>query len=331
MKGKIHKMKAIVIREFGGPEVLRIDDVPLPEPREGQVRIKIHAVGVNFTDTVLRRGDRSAEPPVIPGIEAAGFVDAMGPDVSNVEIGDRVAFCLSPGTYAQFAVAPDFKAMPIPEGLDMNIAAGAMTTGLTAHYLTQTTHPVHSGETVLVHAAASGTGLMIVQMAKRRGATVIGTTSTQEKASVAIEAGADHIILYTKTNFEEEVRRLTGEQGVHVVYDPVGKATFEKSLSIIRQRGDMVLFGHASGSVASFEPHLLNRCGSLKLTYPSLWHHATTPEEYRARASDVLSWVKSGEITVHIDRVLPLDEAPQAHRLLIDRQVIGKLILQPEH
>jgi NADPH2:quinone reductase len=322
-------MKAIVIREFGEPEVLKIEEVPLPEPGSGQVRIKTEAIGVNFTDTVLRRGDRSREVPVIPGIEAAGVVDAMGPDVTDLKIGDRVAFCLVPGTYAEYAISPDFKAMPIPDGLDMNNAVGSMTTGLTAHYLTHTTHPIQNGETVLIHAAASGTGLMIVQMAKRLGATVIGTTSTEEKANIALEAGADHIIPYTEVDFEDEVKRLTGGQGVHVVFDPVGKATFEKSLRIIRQRGDMVLFGHASGPVTSVEPHLLNRSGSLSLTYPSLWHHASTPDEYRSRASDVLNWVQSGDIKVHIDRVLPLSEASQAHRLMIDRQVIGKLILQP--
>jgi NADPH2:quinone reductase len=213
----------------------------------------------------------------------------------------------------------------------MNCAAGAMTTGLTGHYLTHTTHPIQSGETVLIQAAASGTGLIIVQMAKRLGAKVIGTTSTQEKASIALEAGADHIILYTEVDFEDEVRHLTGGQGVDVVFDPVGRATFEKSLRIIRQRGEMVLFGHTSGPVTSFEPHMLNRYGSLKLTYPSLWHHAGTPDEYRLRASDVLNWVQSGEVKVHLDRVLPLSEAWRAHHLVIDRQVIGKLILQPDH
>ena len=324
-------MKAIVIREFGGPEVLKIEDVPLPEPGEGQVRVKIQAAGVNFTDTVLRRGDRAARPPVTPGIEGAGVVDALGTETSGLKIGDPVAFCLTPGTYAQFAIIPDFKAMPIPDGPDMNIAAGAMTTGLTAHYLTHTTHPIQVGETVLVHAAASGTGLMIVQMAKRLGAKVIGTASTQQKADIALDAGADHIILYTQADFVEEVKRLTGAEGVHVVFDPVGKATFEKSLQVLHQRGHLVLFGHASGPVASFEPHLLNRSGSLSLTYPSLYHHAATPEEYQWRATDVLNWVQSGEIKVYIDRVLLLENASEAHQLVINRQVTGKLILRPEH
>jgi len=324
-------MKAIVIQEFGGPEVLKIEEVPLPEPGEGQVRIKVLAAGVNFTDTVLRRGDRSAQTSVIPGVDGAGVVDAAGTNVTGLKLGDRVAFCLVPSTYSEFVIAPDFKAAPIPEGMDMKTAAGAMTTGLTAHYLTHTSHSVQQGETVLVQAAASGTGLMIVQMSKRLGATVIGTTSSHEKAQAALEAGADHIILYTEKDFVKEVKHLTQDQGVHVVYDPVGKSTFEKGLQVLRQRGDMVLFGHASGAVTSFEPHMLNRHGSLKLTYPSLWHHANTPGEYKARASDVLNWVQSGEIEVHIDQVLPLEQAPQAHRLVMDRKVIGKIILQPQH
>lgn len=327
----MHPMKAIVIREFGGPEVLKIEDVPLPDPGECQVRVKIQAAGVNFTDTVLRRGDRVARPPVTPGIEGAGVVDALGTDTSGFTIGDRVTYSLVPGSYAEYVIVPASKAMPIAEGMDMNTAAGAMTTGLTAHYLTHTTHPIQVGETVLVHAAASGTGLMILQMAKRLGARVIGTASTQQKADIALDAGADHIILYTQTDFEDEVKRLTGGEGVHVAYDPVGKATFEKSLQVLRQRGHLVLFGHASGPVESFEPHLLNRSGSISLTYPSLYHHAATPEEYQWRATDVLNWVQSGKIKVHVDRVLPLEKAAEAHHLVTNRQVIGKLILQPEH
>ncbi|OGO15228.1 MAG: NADPH:quinone reductase [Chloroflexi bacterium RBG_16_48_8] len=322
-------MKAIRINEFGGPEVLKVEEVPLPEPGGGQVRVKIEAIGVNFADTAVRKGTRPLSLPITPGTEAAGVVDALGPNVEGFGVGDRVVYCMQMGAYAEYAIVSTDKLSHVPEGVDLFDAAGVLSQGITGHYLTETTYPIHGGDTVLIHAAAGGVGLMLVQMAKRRGATVIGTTSTKQKAAVARELGADHMILYTEVDFAEEVKRLTKEQGVHVVYDSVGKTTFEKSLPLLRRFGTMVLFGQSSGSVAAIEPNLLNQNGSLYLTYPSLYHNAGTKELFSTRSSDVLSWLKSGEIKVHVDRVLSLKEAHEAHRMLANRQNTGKLLLQP--
>jgi len=322
-------MKAIRINKFGGPEVLKIEDIPLPEPGEGQVRIKIEAIGVNFADTAVRRGARPLSPPLTPGTEASGVVDAVGSDVENFNVGDRVAYCIQMGAYAEYAVISTDKLSHVPEGIDLFDAAGVMGQGITAHYLTESTYPVREGDTVLIHAAAGGVGLMLVQMAKRRGATVIGTTSTEGKAEVARGLGADHMILYTETDFVEEVKKITEDQGVNVVYDSVGKTTFEKSIPLLRQFGTMVLFGQSSGPVNSIEPSVLNRNGSLYLTYPSLYHNAGTKELFETRSGDVLAWLQAGEIKVHVDRVIPLREASEAHRMLAERQNIGKLLLQP--
>lgn len=322
-------MKAIRINEFGGPEVLKVEEIPLPNPGEGQVRVKIEAIGVNFADTAVRKGARPLSLPLTPGTEAAGVIDAIGSGVEDFNVGDRVAYTMQMGAYAEYAVVSTDKLAKVPEGIDLFDAAGVISQGLTAHYLTQSTYPIQEGDTVLIHAAAGGVGLMLVQMAKRCGATIIGTMSTEKKAKVARGLGADHTILYTEVDFVEEVKRLTGDQGVHVVYDSVGKTTFEKSIPLLRRFGTMVLFGQSSGPVPAIEPHLLNRNGSLYLTYPSLFHNAGTSELFSTRSSDVLSWLNSGEITVHVDRVLPLNEAPQAHRMLAERQNIGKLLLHP--
>lgn len=322
-------MKAIQIKEFGGPEVLKIEDVPLPEPGEGQVRVKIEAIGVNFADTAVRKGARPLSLPLIPGTEAAGVVDALGPGVENFSIGDRVAYCMQMGAYAERAVVSTEKLVHVPDGIDLFDAAGVMSMGITAHYLTHSTYPIQEGDTVLIHAAAGGVGLLLVQMAKRRGATVIGTTSTEKKAEVARDLGADHMFLYTDVDLAEEVKRITEDQGVHVVYDSVGKATFEKSLPLLRRFGTMILYGRTSGPVDPIDPSILNQNGSLYLTSPSLYHQAGTKELFEARSKDVLQWLQAGEIKVHVDRVIPLKEAAQAHRMLAERQNIGKLLLQP--
>jgi NADPH2:quinone reductase len=322
-------MKAIQIKEFGGPEVLKIEEVPTPEPGEGQVRVKIEAIGINFSDTAVRKGLRPLSLPLTPGTEAAGVVDARGSGVENFEVGDRVAYTMQMGAYAEYSSVPSERLAAVPAGVDLFDAAGSMSHGMTGYYLTEITYPVREGDTVLIHAAAGGVGSMLVQMAKRRGATVIGTTSTPEKAEVAKGLGADHMILYTETDFVEEVKKISGDKGVDVVYDSVGKTTFEKSIPLLRQFGTMVLFGQSSGPVDPIEPVLLNRNGSLYLTYPSLYQHAGPKERYAAYAESVLDWLNSGEIHVQVDRVLQLEEAPETHRMLEGRKNIGKILLQP--
>lgn len=322
-------MKAIRIKEFGGPEVLKLEEVPVPEPGAGQVRVKIEAIGVNFSDTAVRGGARPLSLPIIPGSEAAGVLDAIGSGIEVFKVGDRVAYTMQMGAYAEYAVVSPDKLIRVPQGIDLFDAAGMMSHGLTGHYLTETTYPIREGDVVLIHAAAGGVGTMLVQMAKRRGAMVIGTTSTPAKAEVVTSLGADHMILYTEVDFAKEVKRIIDDQGVHVVYDSVGKSTFEKSIPLLRQFGTMVLFGQSSGPVDPIEPSVLNKYGSLYLTYPSLYHNAGTKELFAARTKDLLEWVQAGEIRVQVDRVLQLKEAPEAHRMLAERQNIGKLLLQP--
>jgi NADPH2:quinone reductase len=323
------QMKAIQIKEFGGPEVLKLEEIPLPEPGEGQVRVKIEAIGVNFADTAVRRGARPLSLPLVPGTEAAGVVDAVGPGVEGFKVGDHVVYCMQMGAYAERAVVSTEKLAHTPEGVDPFDAAGVLSMGITAHYLTESTYSVKEGDTVLIHAAAGGVGLLLVQMAKRRGATVIGTTSTEKKAEVARGLGADHMILYTEVDFAEEVKRITDGLGVNVVYDSVGKTTFEKGFPLLRRFGTMILFGRTSGPVDPIDPSVLNRNGSLFLTSPSLYHQAGTKELFRTRSKDVLQWLQAGEIKVHVDRVIPLKEASLAHKMLAERQNIGKLLLQP--
>jgi NADPH2:quinone reductase len=329
IKRRNELMKAIQIKEFGDPEVMQLVDLPLPEPGEGQVRIKVEAIGVNFADTAVRKGVRPVSLPFVPGSEAAGVIDKVGPGVEDFKDGDRVAYTMQMGAYAEFAVVSPEKLIQVPEGIDLFDAAGMMSHGLTGHYLTETTYPVRAGDVVLIHAAAGGVGTMLVQMAKRRGGTVIGTTSTPAKAEVVKGLGADHVILYTEIDFAEEVKQITADQGVHVVYDSVGKSTFEKSLTLLRQFGTMVLFGQSSGPVDPIAPNILNQNGSLYLTYPSLYHNAGTKELFQARTKDLVEWVKAGEIRVQVDRVLQLKAAPAAHRMLAERQNVGKLLLQP--
>ncbi len=322
-------MKAIRVHEFGGPEVLRYEEVPTPEPGPGEVRVRIEAVGVNFIDTYHRRGWYPVPRPFTPGVEGAGVVDALGPDVTEFKVGEPVAYALQLGSYAEYAVVPEEKLVPVPKSMDSLKAAAAMVQGMTAHYLSHDTFPLEEEHRALIHAAAGGTGRLLVQMAKIRGATVYATVSTEEKAELARSAGADHVIRYTEEDFLEAVQRLTDGQGVHVVYDSVGVATFDKGLDCLTLRGTMVLFGQASGPVPPLDPQILNQKGSLFLTRPSLGHYVATRHELLHRAFDVLEWIAAGELELRIDRIFPLAEAAEAHRYLEARQTKGKVLLVP--
>jgi len=321
-------VKAIRIHTFGGPEVLQLDDVPVPETGPGQVLVRIQAIGVNFIDIYHRTGLYKADLPVTLGMEAAGVVEAVGEGFTQLAPGDRVAYCMTRGSYAEYAVIPAWQAIRIPDSLDFESAAAAMLQGMTAHYLTHSTFDLKPGDTALVHAAAGGTGRLIVQMAKMRGARVIATTSSAAKAEIVRRTGADEIILYATQDFEAEAKRLTDGRGVDVVYDSVGASTFEKSINSLRQRGMMVTFGNASGPVPPIEPLLLSQKGSLFLTRPTLLSYCATPEELRWRASDVLNWVAEGKLTLHIEKVYPLAEAARAHIDLASRRTTGKLLLK---
>jgi len=322
-------MKAIRIHNHGGPEVLAYEDVPVPEPGAGEARVKIEASGVNFIDIYHRIGLYPMNRPCILGSEGAGIVDALGEGVSEVKPGDRVAYAMIPGSYAEYAVVPAVKLVPVPDDIDAKSAAGIMLQGMTAHYLSHSTYPLQKGDTALVHAAAGGVGLLLVQVAKLLGAKVIGTVSTQAKADLARRAGADEIIQYTQADFLAEVKRITNGQGVHVVYDSVGATTFEKSLDCLRPRGYLVLFGQSSGPVAAFDPAKLAAKGSLFLTRPSLAHYALTRAELLRRATDLFDWMQAGKLNLRIEKSLPLQDAREAQQLLEKRKTTGKLILIP--
>ena len=322
-------MKAIRIHNHGGPEVLAYEDVPVPEPRAGEARVKIEASGVNFIDIYHRIGLYPMNRPCILGSEGAGIVDALGEGVSEVKPGDRVAYAMIPGSYAEYAVVPAVKLVPLPDDIDAKSAAGIMLQGMTAHYLSHSTYPLQKGDTALVHAAAGGVGLLLVQVAKLLGAKVIGTVSTQAKADLARRAGADEIIQYTQADFLAEVKRITNGQGVHVVYDSVGATTFEKSLDCLRPRGYLVLFGQSSGPVAAFDPAKLAAKGSLFLTRPSLAHYTLTRAELLRRATDLFDWMQGGKLKLRIEKTLPLRDASEAQQLLEKRGTTGKLILVP--
>ncbi|WP_029215208.1 quinone oxidoreductase family protein [Kallotenue papyrolyticum] len=322
-------MKAVRVHAYGGPDALRLEEVPLPEPGAGQVRVKLAAIGVNFIDTYHRQGWYPLELPVTLGTEGAGTVDAVGAGVRDLRPGDRVAFALQQGAYAEYVVVPADKLVPVPAAVDLATAAAVLLQGMTAHYLTHSTFALSREHVALIHAAAGGTGLLLVQMAKLRGARVIGTVSSEAKAQRARDAGADEVILYTQQDFVAETRRLTDGAGVHVVYDSVGKTTFEGSLDCLRPRGYLVLFGQASGPVPPFDPQILNRKGSLFLTRPSLGHYTLTRDELLTRARDVFQAIENGQLRVSIDRTLPLSEAAEAHRLLESRATSGKLLLIP--
>ncbi len=322
-------MKAVRIHGHGGPEVLRYEEIPLPEPGRGEARIKVEAAGVNFTDIYNRIGLYKGTLPYTLGSEAAGVVDAVGPEVTEVKPGDRVAYAMHLGAYAEYVVVPAWRLVPLPSAIDGRTAAAVMLQGMTVHYLTHSTYPLKPGETVLVHAAAGGVGRLLVQVAKRLGARVIGTVSSEEKARLAREAGADEVILYTKEDFEEAVKRATGGRGVDVVYDSVGKATAEKSLNCLRPRGYLVLFGNASGAAPPIDPLTLMAKGSLYLTRPTLTHYAGNRAELLQRARAVFDWVASEQVKVRIAKTFPLAEAAEAHRALEGRGVAGKILLLP--
>ena len=322
-------MKAVRVHQYGGLEALKYEEVPLPEPGEGEARVRIEAVGVNFIDIYHRIGRYQGSLPLTLGQEAAGIVDAVGPKVADIKPGERVVYASVQGSYAEYAIAPSWRLVPIPEGVDSQHAAAVMIQGMTAHYLTFSTYPLKEGETALVHAAGGGTGLLLVQIAKRCGARVIGTVSTEEKAALAREAGADEVINYTQADFEAEVKRLTNNAGMDVVYDSVGRDTFDKSLNCLRRRGYMVLYGQSSGSVPPVDPQTLNAKGSLYLTRPFLAHYTADRAELLGRVNDIFNWMAAGELKVRIDKTLPLAEAAKAHRYLEARQSKGKILLVP--
>jgi NADPH2:quinone reductase len=321
-------MKAIRVHEHGGPEVMKLEDVPLPEPGPKQALVRLAVSGVNFIDVYFRTGLYKAETPTAIGSEAAGVVEKIGPDVTEVAVGDRVAYAMARGSYAEYAVVAAAGLVKLPDGITFEQAAAAMLQGMTAHYLTHSTYPLKQGDSCLIHAAAGGAGLMTVQMAKSRGARVLGTVSTEAKAQLARENGADDVIRYGEQDFEQEVKRLTNGRGVDVVYDSVGKTTFDKSLNCLRPRGMMVLFGSSSGPVPPVDPHTLNVKGSLFLTRPSLAHHVLTRDELLWRAGEVLNAVGSGKLRLRIDRVYPLTQVADAHRALESRTTTGKLLIK---
>ena len=322
-------MRAIQITHTGGAEVLQLRELPTPTPGPGEALIQIEACGVNFIDIYLREGRYASPLPFIPGQEAAGVVLAVGPDAASVKVGDRVAWCGVPATYAQFAVAPVARLIAVPDGITTRQAAAAMLQGMTAHYLSHSTYAIQPNDAVLVHAGAGGVGLLLIQMAKRLGARVFATVSTDGKAALARAAGADETILYTREDFAAKVRELTDGAGIPVVYDSVGKTTFDGSLACLRPRGTLVLYGGSSGAVPPFELIQLSTRGSLYITRPTLKDYTATREELVQRAGDVLGWVADGSLKLRIEHSYALADAAQAHRDLESRKTTGKLLLIP--
>ena len=322
-------MRAIQTKEVGGPEVLKPAELTVPTPKPNEALVRIKAAGINFIDVYVREGRYPAELPFINGQEASGVVTEVGSEVTTVKPGDRVAYTSVLGSYAEYAAVRADRLVKIPDELDFDQAAAAMLQGMTAHYLVNSTYKLQKDEVALIHAAAGGVGLLLVQMAKRIGARVIATAGTEEKAQLARDAGADDCIVYTEADFETETKRLTDGAGVHVVYDGVGKATFEKDLNVLRPRGYLVLFGGASGAVPPFDLIKLSQKGSLYVTRPTLGHYTATREELEWRANDVLQMILRGELKLRIHKVYPLEEAEQAHRDLEGRKTTGKLLLHP--
>ena len=322
-------MKAIRVHETGGPEKLIYEDVPVPTPGPDQARVKVHAIGLNYIDVYFRTGLYKTTLPFTPGMEAAGLVDAIGGNVTGVKPGDRVAYAMNLGAYGEYALANAWQLVKLPAEVDFRDGAAVMLQGMTAHYLTHSAFPLQSGQTALVHAAAGGVGLLLIQVAKRIGARVIGTVSTDGKAALARAAGADHVIRYDQVDFESEVKKLAEGRGVDVVYDSVGRATFEKSLNCLKRRGMMVLFGQSSGPVPPIDLNILNAKGSVYVTRPSLAHYTATPEELNWRAGDLFRWMAEGKLHLRIDRTFPLREASRAHQALEARETAGKVLLLP--
>jgi NADPH:quinone reductase len=323
-------MRAVVVKRHGGPDVLTVSDWDEPQPGPGELLVDVTAAGVNFVDVYHRAGAYPTQPPFVPGVEGAGTVAAVGEGVLGVEPGDRVTWAMTPpGAYAERALVPAAKAVPIPLEMPDELAAAALLQGMTAHFLTHASYPVQAGDTVLVHAAAGGTGLLITQLVRLRGGHVIGTVSTEEKERLAREAGADEVIRYDHVDVADAVTGITNGVGVAAVFDGVGRSTFDASLASLRPRGVLVLFGYASGRVPPFDLHRLETSGSVFVTRPSLRHHMASREELLERAGDVLSWVESGAVRVRIGERYRLEDASQAHADLEGRRTSGKLLLLP--
>lgn len=322
-------MRAIRVHQYGGPEVLSYEEIPTPQPGAGEALVKLKAIGVNFIDVYHRTGRYPGALPFTLGVEAAGVVEAVAPDVTDVKTGDRVAYSPILGAYAEYAAVKAASLVPVPDSVDDRKAVATMVQGMTAHYLAFDTYPVQKGDTVLVHAGAGGVGLLLTQVAKRRGARVIATVSTEAKAQLAREAGADEVILYSQADFEAEVKRLTEGKGVACVYDSVGKTTFEKSLNCLHPRGYLVLYGASSGPVPPFDPITLMNKGSLFLTRPTIGHYNPDRASLLKRANEVFNWVASGELKIRVEYAYPLAEAAQAHRDLEARRTTGKVVLIP--
>ena len=322
-------MKAIRVHTPGGPEAMKLDELPPPTAKAGEAVVKIDAAGLNYIDVYFRTGQYKAEYPLTLGLEAGGTVTAVGPGTTDVKVGDKVAYTGVPGAYAEYAVVPAARLVTLPAGLTTRQGAAMMLQGMTAHYLATSTYPLEKGDTCLVHAAAGGVGLLLCQIAKMRGARVIGTVSTDEKAKLAREAGADEVILYSRQDFEAEVKRLTDGKLLQVVYDGVGKTTFEKGFNCLAPRGMMVLYGAASGPIGAFDPQVLNVKGSLFLTRPSLNHHIITRAELVQRATEIGQWIKDGKLKLRVELEFPLKDAAEAHRALEGRKTTGKVLLIP--
>jgi NADPH2:quinone reductase len=322
-------MKAIQVAQVGGPEVLTVVDTPVPEPKPNEALVQIKAAGVNFIDVYFREGRYPAPLPFINGQEAAGLVVAVGSDVISIRLGDRVAYTGTLGSYAEYASVPADRLVKIPDELDFEQAAAILLQGMTAHYLSHSTYPIKQGETALIHAAAGGVGLLLVQLAKHRDAHVIATAGSEAKAKLARDAGADEVIIYTQQDFEPETRRLTDGQGVHVVYDGVGKDTFARDLKVLRPRGYLVLFGGASGAVPPFDLLELTKNGSLFVTRPSLQHYIATRAELEQRSHALFEMIIEGKLKLRVHQTYALEEAQQAHRDLEGRKTTGKLLLRP--
>jgi NADPH2:quinone reductase len=322
-------MKAIRIQSQGGSDVMKVEEIPTPKPGKGELLVKLAAAGLNYIDTYQRSGLYKVPTPFTPGNEGAGTVDALGEGVTGFKAGDEVAYTGVLGAYAEYALIPAARAVKMPKGMDLKLGAAIMLQGMTAHYLACDTYPLKKGDWCLVHAGAGGVGLLLIQIAKMRGAKVITTVSTPDKAKLAKGAGADHCILYTKDDFEAETKKIVGDRGVNVVYDAVGKTTFDKGFNVLMRRGMMVLYGASSGPVPLFDLQILNAKGSVFITRPSLVHHITTRAELEARAGEVMKWVKSGKLKVRIGATYPLAQAKQAHDDLEGRKTTGKVLLIP--
>jgi NADPH2:quinone reductase len=322
-------MHAIRIHEHGGADKLAYEEVDLPSPKAGEVRVRVQASGLNFADIYQRKGQYQATLPSTLGTEFVGTVDALGEGITEFKEGDRLATASGIGGYAEYAIAPVARSASVPANVSLEQAAALMMHGLTAHYLACSTYPLKPGDLAVIHAAGGGVGQILVQLAKKRGAQVIATVSTEDKARLAREAGADHVILYSNDDFEAAARRLTGGRGVDVVYDSVGQATFDKSLNCLRPRGYLVLFGQASGPVAPMDPQILNRRGSLFLTRPTLAHYIQTRAEFLQRTDDLFGWLASGELKIRVDKTFPLKEAAAAQTYMEQRKTKGKVLLIP--